>query len=293
MNTDLLRLREDRVHGLPTYPVSIYEVSETDGKVLFDCHWHDELEFILITEGIVRVQLDISEYELRPGQAVFVNSGILHGAFSGDPAGRCSLYSVVFHPEFLASRNNDILQQQYLEPLIRNQFRLSPIFRGTTDAEQTLISHLQAIIKTNIEQEAAYEMITKSRLYMMLALMLADRKPTSAPSRSEALRIERLKQVLSYIHRHYQEPIRIKDLAEELNMSEEHFCRFFKKMMKRSAVSYINEYRMQQAKMLLTETDSKILDVALQVGFDNLSYFITVFKQHHGITPSQYRKLHA
>jgi len=292
VNRDLLRLREDRIHGLPDYPVSVYDVTEPDGRTLFDCHWHDEMELMLITEGTIRIQLDMAEYELHPGQAVFVGSGVLHGAFPIDRF-RCSLYAVVFHPEFLASRNRDALQQQYLEPIANRQLVLPSVIRGDTPQEQMLIERLRSLIRANLDKQGAYELVTKSDLLMIFAILMSEGQASLAPSRSEAQHVERLKQVLSYIHRHYQEPIRLKDLADLLGMSEEHFCRFFKKTMRRSPVSYINEYRMQQAKILLADTDSKILDIALQVGFDNLSYFITVFKNHYGLTPSQYRKHHA
>src|SRR5690606_16565726 len=115
------------------------------------------------------------------------------------------------------------------------------------------------------------ELATKSHLYMMLAYLLENSRPVTITSTEESYHVERLKQALSYIHANYQAPIRLKDLAAELQMSEEHFCRFFKKMMKRSPIAYVNEYRMQQAKMLLIYSDSKILDIALQVGFEHLS----------------------
>jgi AraC-like DNA-binding protein len=292
VNRDLLRLREDRIHGLPDYPVSVYEVTEPDGRTLFDCHWHEEMELMLITEGTIRIQLDMAEYELKPGQAVFVGSGVLHGAFPVDRSG-CSLYAVVFHPDFLASRNEDALQQHYLDPIIDRHLILPSVIRGDTQQEQMLIERLRSLIRANLDKQSAYELITKSDLLMIFAILLSHGQAIVAPSRTETQHVERLKQVLSYIQHHYHEPIRLKDLADVLGMSEEHFCRFFKKTMKRSPVSYMNEYRMQQAKILLADSDSKILDIALQVGFDNLSYFITVFKNYCGLTPSQYRKQHA
>ncbi len=292
MNRDLLRLREDRIHGLPDYPVSVYEVNEPDGRTLFDCHWHDEMELMLITEGRIRVQLDMAEHELVPGQAVFVGNGVLHGAFPVERTS-CTLYAVVFHPDFLASRNRDAIQQQYIEPVAHRHLILPSVIRGETPQEQLLIERLRSLIRANLDRRSAYELITRSDLLMIFAILLGEGQARLAPSRSEAQHVERLKQVLSYIHHHYQEPIRLRDLADVVGMSEEHFCRFFKKTMRRSPVAYMNEYRMQQAKVLLTDTDDKILDIALQVGFDNLSYFITVFKNYCGLTPSQYRKQHA
>ncbi|MNP38977.1 Bifunctional transcriptional activator/DNA repair enzyme AdaA [compost metagenome] len=103
-------------------------------------------------------------------------------------------------------------------------------------------------------------------------------------------KVERIKNVLNYIHEHYPEPLKLKDLASEINMSEGHFCRFFKQMVQKTPIDYMNNYRIQKACKLLENSNQKMVDIAMDVGFDNLSYFITVFKQHKKSTPSQYRK---
>lgn len=284
-----LHLRENRVHGDPTYPVGVYEVREPGDKTLFDCHWHDEWEFMLVTEGRVRVQLDMSERIVEAGQAVFVGSGVLHGAFSCD-AETCSLTAVVVHPEFLASKSYDALQSKYLDPLLHKKLAVTPFICGQSPMEADIIRHLQAVIEAIRRKETAYEMVSKAYFYMILANLTAAGQMIETTSPTESQQIERVKTAISYIHHHYHEHIRLKDLANEVGMSEEHFCRFFKRMTRRSPVAYMKEFRMQQAARLLLESDRKIIDIAMQVGFDHLSYFISVFKGYYGMTPSQYRR---
>lgn len=291
MNSELLR--ENRIHGEPMYPVSLYEVHETERLTMFDCHWHDEVEFVLVTEGRVIVQIDTTDHELTAGQAIFIAGGVIHAAYKQDdrPA---SLYAVVFHPGFLSSRTYDTLQQKYLDPILTGSLQLPPQIVGNSKDEQHILKLLQELVTVHRHRPPAYELTTKAALYRIFSLLYshASSSPTPTVPSAQPHKMERLKQALTYIHEHYGESIKLKELADTVNMSEEHFCRFFKQLVKKSPVEYVNYYRMQKAALLLESTDKKILEVALLVGFEHLSYFITVFKSYSGVTPSQYRKRH-
>ena len=65
--------------------------------------------------------------------------------------------------------------------------------------------------------------------------------------------------------------------------------RYFKETMGTSFVDYLRDYRLTMASRLLTTSDSAILDIASETGFDNLSYFNRVFKKKYGMTPRQFR----
>ena len=66
--------------------------------------------------------------------------------------------------------------------------------------------------------------------------------------------------------------------------------KYFKNTMGTSFIDYLNEYRLTMASRLLISSASSILDIAAEVGFDNLSYFNRVFKQKYSMTPRQFRK---
>lgn len=104
-------------------------------------------------------------------------------------------------------------------------------------------------------------------------------------------KIERIKNVLSYIENNYRTRISIASAAEDLNISSYYFCRFFKYMTGRTLTEYINYYSVNKASQLLLEGDRKITDIAFDTGFENVSYFIKVFKKLKGFTPAEFRKL--
>lgn len=100
----------------------------------------------------------------------------------------------------------------------------------------------------------------------------------------------RFAHVVDYIQKHMQENISIKTLSREAYMSEPHFFRCFKQQFGMSPVDYINEQRIRAAKMMLHAVDLSITEISFACGFNNLNYFLKMFKRHTGLTPAQYRK---
>jgi AraC-like DNA-binding protein len=293
MNRDLLK--ENRVHGNPMYPVSIYpNVEQINGLSILDCHWHDEMEFIVVRQGSALFQINMSYFEVHAGEAIFVNSGELHAGYvAKDNTVPCIFSAVVFSPDLLLSQAFDIVQEKFIDPLLKKQTVPPPHIKRVETWEIDILNYLDNILAENEAKSATCELTTKAQLYLILAKMMdymhkntrGDRNPTGSHAK-----VEQIKNVLNYIHEFYSEPLKLKDLASEINMSEGHFCRFFKQMVQKTPIDYLNNYRIQKACKLLENSDKKIVDIAMDVGFDNLSYFITVFKKQKNCTPSQYRK---
>lgn len=99
-----------------------------------------------------------------------------------------------------------------------------------------------------------------------------------------------IEKINEYIHEHYQEEIGRNEIGNAFHLVPEYLARVYKKSTGKVLKDYINEYRIEKAKILLSETDRKISDIALQTGFDNISYFSTVFKKITGKPPNEYRK---
>lgn len=283
-------LKEERRHGTPVYPVSLYEITCSPDHPLLDLHWHDELEFLLVTEGRASFRVDANDYELNAGEAIFVNSGLLHsGSVVGDEP--CSFVAVVFHPSLFGNGSIDYLFDQYIVPIIQETLRLPVHLRRRSEPETELLDTLYRMAKANRDKRLASEMEIKGLLFYCLSRMLVLSEPTSGPRREQdGYRIERLKAVIAHIERHYAEPITLQQLAGIACMSESYFCRFFKKITTKSPVEYMNGYRVQQAAARLRSTDDKMMEIALDVGFNSLSYFNVVFRGRYGCTPSEYRK---
>jgi len=285
---DRALLKEARRHGNPAFPASVYRVECPPDQPLLDLHWHDELEFLMITEGRAKMRVGTEDYDVRAGEAVFVVGGELH---SGSVAGgaRCSFAAVVFHADLLAGSAPDSLHQQYIRPLLDRQYEV-PVHLGRMNGDSAaLLDILTELFETYRRKPFSYELAVRGMLQTCVSLLLRMASRAEQARRSAARRTERIKEALEYIERHYAEPIRLGELASAVSMSEAYFCRFFKRITAATPVEYINLYRVRQAAILLRTTDKKIMDIAFEVGFRNLGYFNAVFRQRFGCTPTEYR----
>ena len=89
-------------------------------------------------------------------------------------------------------------------------------------------------------------------------------------------------QVIDYINRN--------TLSERFHFSPEYIGKMFRKDIGTSLNDYINSLRVEKAKHLLENTNTKVIDIALEVGFDTLPYFSSVFKKYTGVSPVEFRK---
>ncbi len=99
-----------------------------------------------------------------------------------------------------------------------------------------------------------------------------------------------IKAAAEYIKNNYAKPITIDDLIAQAHMSKFYFVRIFHKMMGMPPYSYITNYRINQAKILLHSTKRSVSEISEQCGFMDTSNFIAHFKKHTGQTPLQYRR---
>ncbi len=288
---DIQILKENRIHGDPLFPLSLYSMECGEGDTLFECHWHDELELLVINSGKVLVQVDTDYYELFAGQAIFINGGEIHAAYNRG-CRRCSFSAIVFGQSLINSYAYDLPQKNFIDPLIKRKYILPIHLKASHKWEEEALSSINTILSLSVSRPYAYELIIKGHIYIIFSLLLsnADRKPEKANYSDNSGKIEKLKRVLAYIQSNYSEKISLNDLARLSGMSEGHFCKFFKAMVNKKPMDYLNCYRVSRAAVLIENTDEKIIDISMKTGFDNCSYFIKTFKHYMKCTPSQYRK---
>jgi YesN/AraC family two-component response regulator len=99
-----------------------------------------------------------------------------------------------------------------------------------------------------------------------------------------------VRQAMAYLHEHYAEEISREALAEQLRISGDYLTLCFRAEIGMTFVTYLNRYRVNQAKILLSESEMSITKVAASVGFADSAYFSRVFRQHVGMSPDAYRR---
>lgn len=96
--------------------------------------------------------------------------------------------------------------------------------------------------------------------------------------------------VLDYIHQHYSQELSVELLASTVFLSPDYLSRIFKKAMGKSLYQYIRQFRMEKASELLLHTTKKVIDIGIETGYPNYSYFCQSFREYFGTSPDRYRQ---
>ncbi|MDF2927367.1 MAG: AraC family transcriptional regulator [Paenibacillaceae bacterium] len=282
-------LRENRNHGDESFPLVAYWISQGPGKVVLDCHWHEEAEFFYVLEGETLFHVDAECFPVRAGEAVFIDGGDIHAGHTLGGSS-CSFCAVVFDLRFLSSFGDDAVQKHYVTPLQIRTRTFPRHIRPDSDWERNILHSLRAIISACSGQHSGFQAAVKGHFYLMLnEIAQANRWADRSSAGSAEAKVDRLKKVILHMQAHYNRQIPVRELADLIPMSEGQFCRFFKSMTRQTPIEYLNTYRITRANELLRSTDRKIADIAMEVGFGHISYFIKVYRKVMNVPPSRFR----
>ena len=196
--------------------------------------------------------------------------------------------NIIFNPSMLIPRQNDVTATDFLLPLMSGKVTVPTIFTPVYPYYTDVIMPIDACDEISKTKPQGYELYIKSQLYQFFFIL--DNRCRNLTTGSNRKTLDKMKIVLKYIENNYMQKITIADIAATVDFSESHFMRYFKETMGTSFVDYLRDYRLTIASRLLTTSDSSILDIAAESGFENLSYFNRVFKQKYSMTPRQFRK---
>ena len=95
--------------------------------------------------------------------------------------------------------------------------------------------------------------------------------------------------ITRYIHENYMYDISMQELARTMNYSEAYFCKLFKQCFGQNFISYLTDYRVEEAKRRLEEPTANIKEIGKAVGYGDSNYFTKVFRRITGVSPTEYR----
>ncbi|OHD70528.1 MAG: hypothetical protein A2W19_08980 [Spirochaetes bacterium RBG_16_49_21] len=139
----------------------------------------------------------------------------------------------------------------------------------------------------NVKKER--DSLAQALLNKTKQLRRAEDKLSNLPIKPEPRDI--IHNLVEYLDNNFNQTYDRKKLAERFSLNEDYMGQLFKKMTNTNIANYINMKRIEAAKQLLRETDSKVIDIAFHVGFDNLTYFYRNFKKHTGYSPIEYKRM--
>jgi len=275
---------EIQQRGTLEFPIELYHIEKSHPKYEMASHWHSEIELIRVLEGKLNVKLYNREYVASKGDIVIVNSETVHGAYA---IAECIYECIVLHMELLAVQDSGC--RYFTESILNQENYLTEYIKYENTPFTSAVNKLFDTMKN---PSSGYKFKVIGALYELFGIIVDNhmyKKVTSTDIPSNK-NIPKIKNVLSFIRGNYDKQITLDDMSKCAGMSSKYFCSFFKNMTRKSPVEYLNSYRIERASRKLLNTDMSITDIAFGCGFNDLSYFIKMFKSIKGVTPSEFRK---
>ncbi|WP_417195145.1 AraC family transcriptional regulator [Bizionia sp.] len=248
-------------------------------------HQHEEIQFSIILEGEGTLIVGDTVNFYSKNDILILDSNMPHVFKSDVKASEHSrMLSLFFTKESFGSDFFDLEELLELQKFFK---RSKHGFKVT--------SHKKVLKKLFLKLEASSKLerfivllqlmkIASQANYESLSSFIYDKKYSDNEGK-------RMRDVLAFTMNQYTTNITLDAVAEVSNMTKNAFCKYFKKRTNKTYFQFLNELRIENScKLMQTQTDSSISEIAYQSGFNNISNFNRQFKMIKGKSPNNYRK---
>ena len=278
-------LKENKPHGTKDDPFSTYHIENAGRSFQIPVHWHDEFEIIYVRSGFLTVSLSGESYIGKTGEAFVVSPGNLH--LMGSQSGTVDYYTFLFPLKYISFRTDDMLDEKLLEPLNSGHLMICPRVKDTAKELCEQLIEIYEAKKDESESKITTQVRTK---IILLQFILEMWKKGFVIENDTSGRNTVEKEMVSYIQQNFTGKISLREFGEQFHLSEKYISRYFKEHFHITLSQYVTYLRLEHAKQLLQDTDIPVTDVAMQSGYQNVSYFIRSFQKAYAVSPLKYRK---
>ena len=247
-----------------------------------DEHYHEsDYQLQLVYAGTARNYFDQVPYDLEAGDIVFCRRGHMH-AFSATSKEGVKMLEVKF------TANDPHLQEVLLGIDTKFSDRESQIYMLLSRI--VLEGQRKAVHYKSMSSALLMEcLLSMNRLCLEHSLPIYESNPIHQLRKASlATKSEVLDVVDGYINNNIGSSFSVQEMASSCGYNQDYLYRVIKKQTGLSAIKYINLVKFERALSLIQNTELSLSEIGWNLGFENLQYFSRFFKQHGGISPSEY-----
>ncbi len=253
-------------------------------------HYHPEVELTLIERSNGKRYVGGHVAHFEPGDLVLLGSNLPHcwlNAEEGEPIpGAAQSIVIQFRTEIFGETFWSLPEMNLIEQLLKKA-QAGLIITGKT--------HGETAKKMQAGMDLSGFPLLLHVMDILYGIATSDEVEVIDPffssltfSNSET---ERFQLIYAYLIDNFRDNITLEDIAQVANLSPTAFCRYFKKIARKTFVDTLTEFRLKHACHLLSSSERAIADICFDSGFGNLSYFNKEFKKALGTTPLAYRRM--
>ncbi|TSA33566.1 MAG: AraC family transcriptional regulator [Porphyromonadaceae bacterium] len=252
-------------------------------------HYHEEcqLTYILEGQGVILVGDKLEEF--REGDLLLIGKNTPHVLlnskeyYEGNSSLHARAISIFFSKDTFHQVFNQIPETAKIEEFLEQaQFGIR------------IKNHESGRIGEDLKQLVKLKQVPRIILFMKI-LDLISRNPhfgfisSSIPHVSGKVDNLKLKKIFDYITMNFEKRITLQEVAGLINLTPTAFCRFFKLRTNKTFSQFLVEVRINQACKMLSNGNFNVTETFFSCGYNNSSNFHRHFRQHTGLTPSEYK----
>lgn len=270
-------VQEQKHRGTFAFPLEFHHVDKSHPRYHMPLHWHMDYELVRVLEGELILSLNARGLTLGPGDAALIEEGVVHGGLPGQGC----VYECI-----------DMDLNEFLRGNIPDFSDTARTLDATFPQNSEELRTIHRLFDTVKAGQSGYVLLAEGLILQLAGLIVQNHRYVSGGEQTArtAKRVRQLKAALGCIRKRYMMPLTLADLAAPTGLSPRYFCRFFTEMTGRTPIDYLNFYRMERACEQLIYTRESVTEIALSCGFNDLSYFVKMFRKYKGTSPRQFRK---
>lgn len=257
----------------------------------------DNFVFIIVSEGTLHIEQNGQRYDVKENESLLLFPHQLHFGYKHSQ-GKLSYFWVHFYvtdPNSLICSHTTLLKNQYyLESTARStplsaprDCLLLPEYGRLSPEKRSVILFVQLL---DMAKRDHYQTTLRCRYALNLLLLEFTQESFSINNPAKSKIPRKVCQITEWIHTHYDQNITVDSLAKQYHYHPTYLTALLKQYTGYPVSSYVNRIRITAAKNILcSKATLSIREVASMCGFQDEKYFMRVFKQSEGITPSEYR----
>jgi AraC-like DNA-binding protein len=257
-------------------------------------NYHDYLEIGYIADGRGFLNVENRKYSVKKDDLVVLGNFEVH-TYTTSKNQFFDLIVIFFLPELMFSPGGLGLDFEYLKPFYNRSSNFSNIIRSDKIDPSIILNLLEKIYNASAKKNLNFKLEVKLYLSEILLNLVNYYEKTgikkSIHHSKKVKDLNRLKELISFIQKEYQNNITLEEAAKMVGMSIHYFCKFFKRVIGKTFTNYVLSIRIDRAKELLLSEKISSTDIAFKVGFENLSYFYRKFKEFTGFCPGEFLKI--
>ena len=292
-NVPLYRMADNNNGDLPFF-VRKYVLN----KDIIPLHSHEYMQINYVHQGKANHIINNQEFSIIKGD-IFVIPPYIPHSINNVNLSSVEIYEFEFIPQFINQNFDTIhnaesfLDFAYIEPFLVSESLVKPRLNLIGKIQVEVESILNEVLKEYQENKPGAILLIKSLLLKLLVLV--GREFTYNIDKAEARTIydrhrDAILGAIKYMDDHYMEDLSIENVSREFLLSQSYFSYLFKSISSKTFTEYLNGLRISKTLELLKNSDKRVLDICMEVGFNNINHFNRMFKQQIGMSPMAYRK---